>query len=94
MRKWWVIPVSLLLLLPAQIFLLLFVLFFTEITGMLELGYIIGCVLFGTAAASPVLLNIASGQHKRSRKTLYMILVALLYTVLLFLSILMLRPIR
>lgn len=94
MKKWWVIPVSLLLLLPAQIFLLFFVLFFSEITGMQALGYILGCVLFGTAASSPVLLKIASGQCKPGRKPLYMILVALLYAVLLFLSVLLLRPIR
>ena len=94
MKKWWVIPVSLLLLLPAQIFLLFFVLFFSEITGMQALGYILGCVLFGAAAASPVLLRIVSGKNQWTRKLLYIILITLLYGALLFLSVLMLSPIR
>ena len=58
-KKWWLVIPSLLLMLPAQILLLLFVAAFDSLTGCLMLGYGIGCVVFGLFSACPILIPLA-----------------------------------
>lgn len=87
-KKWWVVPASLLLLIPGQMFMMFFVYFFASLTGLLEVGYVIGCLLFGGLAAAPVLTQILKSNKRGSAKALRTALVVILYAGLLFLSVL------
>ena len=77
---------SVLLLFPAQIFALFFVYFFTIITGLLIVGYIIGCVLFGFVASLPILKQISHAGISRAYQIILDLLVVLVMAGLLFLS--------
>lgn len=87
MKKLLLVLVSLFCLLPAHIFMMFFVYFFASVTGFLELGYFIGCAIFGALAAVPVMyLIFQNGNWGKGKKIFLSVLVGLVYGVILALS--------
>jgi len=86
MKKLWRIILSLTLLVPGRLLLLLFVFYFEALTGSLALGYALGCILFGTLAALPVVLPILKQPMTKGQKAVRIGLLIGLYTAILMLS--------
>lgn len=85
-RRWWIIPASLVLLFPARLFAVFFSQIVEAATGLGFLGYILGCLIFGACAALPILVRIGGSGKSGSVKLLGILAVAVLFGGLLFLS--------
>ena len=92
MKKYWRVILSLVLLMAGRLLMMLFVSYFTALTGELGLGYTLGSILFGSLASLPVALPILRKPGMVGRKTLAIFALVCLYAGILFLSSLSIGP--
>ena len=80
-KEYWVIPVSLIRLIPASFMGIFGTWILESVTGHTEAGYLISFMVWGLLSALPILIKIGKGGSLgRRQKTIYIILVGLLFS--------------
>ena len=86
-KKWWVIPASILLIFPVTIFQLMFLWIFLSFINQELLGYIISCLMGGCAASFPIVFRIWNSEIKtKNAKIIFSFLAIVLFAFILFLQ--------
>lgn len=83
LRKWWVIPVCLLILFPAALVGTFFSLYIWNITGSVWVSFLISYGMAGVITSLPVIIQVRkSDKLKKSRRVAIMTISVLMFSFL------------